>query len=221
MECIAVTPQSAAAVQGSLCMNCDVRARCVGGVAAEAGTAQVRALLAGRRTLRTWEVLYGPDEPFQQVYVVRSGALKSSTQRHGGEKVLGFHFAGELVGLDGLADGRHRATATALEETQVCVLRFAPRGGEGAGARALLARLWDMMSCELLRESAHRGLLATLPGARRVSAFVASAAARMRKPGRGAAALPVAVQHTDLASYLGVSTDTVQLALRREAALPL
>lgn len=216
MECIAAAPQPTAAVQGSLCMNCEVRTRCVGGIAAEAGTAQVRALLAGRRVLRTWETLYAPDDAFEHVYVVRSGAFKSTARRDGRDEVQGFHFAGEIVGLDGLDDGRQRATVTALEDSQVCAIRFAPCAGDAPGARALLARLWDMMSCELLRERAHRSLLATLPGRRRVCAFVASAAARMRRRGRGPGGLPLAVRGIDVASYLGVPVETVELALRAE-----
>ena len=219
MDCTTAAPQAAAAVQGSLCLNCQVRTRCVGGAAAEAGTAQLKSLLAGRHSLQTWETLYAPDEAFQQVYVIRSGALKSTARRNGRDEVQGFHFPGEIVGLDGLADGRQRATVTALEETQVCAIRFAPRCSDAPGARGLLARLWDMMSCEMLRERAHRALLATLPARARVSAFLASAAARMRRHGLGAGGLPLAVRGIDVASYLGVPLETAELVLRPEGAV--
>lgn len=219
MECMTAAPQAAAAVQGSLCLNCEVRTRCIGGAAAEAGTAQLRSVLAGRRSLQTWETLYGPDDAFQQIYVIRSGALKSTARRDGRDEVQGFHFPGEIVGLDGMVDGRQRATVTALEPTQVCAIRFAPRPGDAPGARGLLARLWDMMSCELLRQRAHRALLATLPARRRVVAFLASAASRMRRHGLGPGGLPLAVRGIDVACYLGVSVETVELVLRSEGAV--
>jgi CRP/FNR family transcriptional regulator len=200
-----------AAPAASLCMNCDLRMRCLGGAAAAAGTAQLRSILAGRRSLRTWEILYRPGDAFEHVYVVRSGALKSSVRPEGPEQVVGFHFPGELLGVDGMAGGRHGVTVTALEDTQVCAVRFAPRGGEPAGTRALLARLWDMMSCELVRERAHRSLLATLPARRRVTAFLASVTARLRR--RGPAGLPAALTGDDIASYLGVGAQDVDAAL--------
>jgi len=195
-------------VSGTLCMRCEVRARCFGGLAAEAGTAQLQGVLAGRSSLRMREPLYGPGAAFQHVYVVRKGTLKSSLRRDDGEQVSGFHFPGELLGVDGMADGRHRTTVTALEASELCAVRFAPRPAEPAGVRAFLARLWDMMSCELMRERAHQGLLATLSPPQRVAAFAASVAARTR--GRRGT-LPLATE--EVASYLRLAPETVERLL--------
>jgi CRP/FNR family transcriptional regulator len=204
---------AAPAASGVLCMRCEVRARCLGGVAAEAGTLQLQDVLGGRQVLRGGEVLYRPGEPLRTVYVVCRGALKSTVRRDDGEQVGGFHFPGELVGVDGLVDGRHRATLTALEGSEVCAVRFAPRAGAPTGVRALLARLWDMMSCELVREGVHQGLLATLPPPRRVAAFLASVAGRMRgRPGDA----PLRAQ--DVASYLRLAPETVASLLPPEGA---
>jgi CRP/FNR family transcriptional regulator len=200
-----------------LCMNCDVRARCLGGAAAEAGTSHLRSILAGRRSLRRMEVLYEPGDAFEHVYAVRTGTLKSVVQGGGEEQVRGFHFPGELVGVDGMADGSHRVALVALEDAQLCAVRFVPRGGDCDGARALLSRLWDMMSCELVRERTHHALLATLPASRRVRAFLASVAARMRRR-RDTPDLPPALARADVASYLGLPTDVVGAAL--EGAVP-
>jgi CRP/FNR family transcriptional regulator len=218
MDCVADEPvhtgplevvaraESAPAASPLLCMNCEVRARCLGGVAAEAGTAQLRSVLAGRRTLRIAEPLYEQGDAFAYVHVVRSGALKSAVGAGGGERVRGFHFPGEVVGVDGMASGRQQVTVTALEETQLCVIRFAPRANEAAGVRAFLARLWDMMSCDVVRERAHQALLATLPPQRRVAAFLATVGRRMQgRRGR----LPPGLAGGEIASYLGVQPETV------------
>lgn len=210
---MAAEPPLAPPASGSLCMRCEVRAHCLGGIAAEAGTAQLQGILSGRMSLRLHEVLYRPGEAFEHVYAVRSGVLRSTARRDDGEQVVGFHFPGELVGVDGMAAGRQRTTVMALGDAQVCVLRFAPRAAEAAGGRAFLARLWDMMSCELLRERAHQGLLATLSPPQRVTAFLASVAGRMRGKGRGP--LPLAAE--DVASYLRVAPETVEAELQERA----
>jgi len=211
-------PAAGAAAQGTepastatLCMNCDVRSRCLGGAAAEAGTSQLRGILAGRHRLRHLEALYQPGEPFEYVYAVRSGTLKSVVRGGGAEQVRGFHFPGELVGVDGMGNGRHRLAVMALGEVQVCAVRFAPHGGDCKGARALLSRLWDMMSCEVVRERTHHALLATLPASRRVRGFLASVASRMCR--RGTAGLPPALTDADVASYLGLQPEVVRAAL--------
>jgi len=68
-----------------------------------------------------------------------------------------------------------------------------------------------MMSCEVVRERTHHALLATLPASRRVRAFLASVASRMRR--RGTAGLPLALTEADVASYLGLPVDGVRAAL--------
>lgn len=219
MDCIAEQaavdgqPDLAVAATGSaptatLCMNCDVRTRCLGGIAAEAGTAQLQGILAGRQWLRVREVLYARDDHFDHVYAIRSGSLMSFVERDDGEQVVGFHFPGEVVGVDGMATGRQRVTVVAMEDTQLCAMRFAPRGNEAPGVRAFLARLWDMMSCEVVRERAHQSLLATLSPPRRVAAFLATVSRRVR--GRGAGRLPLGMGAEQIASYLGVTPEDVR-----------
>lgn len=197
------------APSASLCVACEQRDRCLGGVSARSGTAQLQGILAGRPSLLAREILYRPDEAFATVYAVRSGSLMSTVRGERGEAVLGFHFPGELVGLDGIATGRQQVTVTALEDTQVCALRFAPRQGDPSDARPFLARLWDMMSCQLVRERAHQTLLATLPPMARVSAFLASVAARRRHR----RSLPPALSAAEMASYLRLPEAAVQSAL--------
>ena len=196
----------------SLCVACALRDRCLGAVAAHSGTVQLQGILAGRPSLLAREVLYRPGEPFTTVYAVRSGALMSTLPGEAGEAVLGFHFPGEVVGVDAMAGGGHRATVTALEDTQLCALRFSPRASDPADTRAFFSRLWDMMSCELVRERAHQSLLATLPPARRVVAFLASVAARRRD--RSARPLPPALSTAEMASYLRLPEAAVQAAMR-------
>lgn len=221
MDCIAeqaavdgqpdpVVAAGSRATTATLCMNCEVRARCLGGIAAEAGTAQLQGILAGRQWLRVREVLYRQDDHFDHVYAVRSGSLMSVVRRGGGEQVVGFHFPGEVVGVDGMATGRQGVTVIAMEDTQVCAMRFAPRGGESPGVRAFLARLWDMMSCEVVRERSHQALLATLSPRRRVTAFFSSVSRRVR--GRSMHRLPPGMGAQEIASYLGVTPEDVHAA---------
>ena len=69
--------------------------------------------------------LYREGDRFQFIYAVRSGTFKSSlTLADGREQVSGFHMAGELMGLDGVANGIHASSATALEDTEICAIPY-------------------------------------------------------------------------------------------------
>ena len=75
---------------------------------------------------RRWqrgELIYRDGDDCQQLYCVKSGSVKLVSQRSDGdERLLSFHFRGEVFGLEGLANYRHYGNAIALEETLMCVL---------------------------------------------------------------------------------------------------
>lgn len=201
----------------SLCVTCRVRHLCLGGVASEIGTTQLRTFLAGRRRLRAGETAYRRNEPFVYLYAVRSGSLKSAVPRAQGEQVGAFHLPGEVVGADALASGRHRATVTALEDTELCVVRYEPWRAAQPSTRGFLGRVWDMMSRELLREWRHRIALAALAPQERVASFLAAMTPRLRARGPFSREPALPMTPADIASYLEVPIETVNRALATHA----
>jgi CRP/FNR family transcriptional regulator, anaerobic regulatory protein len=64
---------------------------------------KLEAVVHTRGPIRSGEHLFREGDAFQALYAVKSGALKTYTiDSQGREHVLGFHIAGELVGLDGI-----------------------------------------------------------------------------------------------------------------------
>lgn len=62
---------------------------------------------------------------FTSVFAVRSGSLKQITTEGSGEAQLtNFFLPSELVGLDGIDDGRYPGSVVALETTTVCEIPF-------------------------------------------------------------------------------------------------
>jgi CRP/FNR family transcriptional regulator len=204
--------------EGSLCVTCPVRGRCIGGLAAQAGTRQLLGVLAGRRSLRAGDTLDRQDQSTPSVYALRSGSLKSVARLDGVERLRGVHFPGELVGAMGLTSGRPGVALVAMEDTQVCVLRSEAPGTPGN--RAYLGRVWDMLSRELLRERAHASWLAGLQPELRVAAFLASLSARARAGGSRSGAFLRHLSGADIAGYLEVSTATVERVLFAQALQP-
>lgn len=194
---------------GSLCVNCRVSGPCLGSVTASAGTAPLRTLLLGRLALRAGEVLYGPEQPVRQVYAVRSGSLRS-LHVEAPNRVLAFHLPGELVGIDGLGSARHRAWVVAMEDAQLCAFRCGPGAGVGGAVGLLVGRLWDMASCELLRQ---RAPPAEGTASQRVAGLLASLAGRMRGRGYGSGEFRLRMGAADLASHLGLDLGDVAQAL--------
>ena len=90
------------------CSTCHLRDLCLPCGLTGSETQRLDGLMFGRRRVAAGEALYREGDRFQFIYAVRSGTFKSSLNRSadGREQVSGFHMAGELMGLDGVANGR-------------------------------------------------------------------------------------------------------------------
>jgi CRP/FNR family transcriptional regulator len=197
----------------SLCMTCPVRGLCVGGLAAEAGTRQLRSLLADRQRLQAGDVVHTAGEPFQFLQAVRSGSLASVTSRRSGQQVRRLHFPGELAGVDGALGGVHASTVIALEDTEICALRFGGCHSLVPAGAAFAGRLWDMVSRELLGERSHAAWLAGLSPKLRVVSFLASLPLRVRAQGAAAREFRLHLSPTAIADYLRVPPETADRVL--------
>src|SRR3546814_2630626 len=69
--------------------------------------------------------LYTLLDPLDAVYSVRYGSMKTQIEDAAGHvQITGFHLPGEVVGLDGMLEGKHVSTALAMEDSEVCVIRL-------------------------------------------------------------------------------------------------
>src|SRR5215471_10739802 len=111
---------------GAHCAGCSVRGLCFPlGLDPPA----IRRLenIAVRKRVRKKARLYRVGESFTALYAVRLGTFKTQLLAEDGrEQVTGFYMGGDILGADGLGQNRHACEATALEDSEVCVLPFAP-----------------------------------------------------------------------------------------------
>ena len=108
------------------CSTCHLKDLCLPCGLSGNDVQRLDGLKFARRRVKEGEGLYHEGDRFQFIYAVRSGTFKSVlTLKDGREQVTGFHMAGELMGLDGLAQGSHASSATALEDAEICSIPYA------------------------------------------------------------------------------------------------
>lgn len=74
-----------------------------------------------RHSIQQGEMLFRQHDPFSVVYLVRKGSIKTERVIPNGQLIVtGFHFPGDLVGLESLAGVRQSASGFALEKSEVC-----------------------------------------------------------------------------------------------------
>ena len=198
------------------CANCALNALCLPAAIGGHDLARLDDIVKRRRPLERGEFLFREGDRHHALFVVRKGAIKTSTTLPEGDaQVLGFHLPGEIIGLDGVADERHQATAEALEEASVCEIPFAKLSEIAAQLPALQRQLYRIVSREFVREQRHPVMMGRKHAMTRLALFLHSVSERRRDHDLEPHEFQLSMSRQDLASYLGLVIETVSRAFSR------
>ena len=209
------TPEAMAPAASSKprCSNCHLRELCLPSGMSSSDVMRLDgldSLMFARRRMRSAQTLYHEGERFQFVYAVRSGTFKSSlTLADGREQVSSFHIAGELMGLDGVAQGNHASSATALEDAEVCAIPYAHLTELAAGSSGTQHLISRLMSREIVREQSLMMLLGSMNAEERLAAFLLNLSKRLKARGYSASEFHLRMTRAEIGSYLGMTLETV------------
>ena len=192
------------------CARCHLSERCLPYELVMGEVACNDDLAYGRRKIRAGERLYKEGDPFEYLFEVRSGNLKSSlTIGRGKEQVSAFHMAGELIGLDGIAYGHHASSATALEDTEVCAVSYAFIAELAVRNNAFHRTLMTQLSRDTVHQFDFLVRLSSLSSRKRVAAFLLYLSQQMAARGYSPSEFHLRMTRADIASYLGLTLETV------------
>jgi CRP/FNR family transcriptional regulator len=211
---IAIIPGAAggaAAGPGRLqCSSCHLRDLCLPGGLSDGEVKRLDGLTFARRRLVTGQTLYREGDRFQFIHAVRTGTFKSTlTLADGREQISGFQMAGELLGLDGLAQGTHASDVVALEDAEVCAIPYASLNEltmKNTGLQEMVSRL---MSREIVREHGLMMLLGSMNAEERLAAFLLDFSQRLKARGYSASEFHLRMSRAEIGSYLGMKLETV------------
>jgi CRP/FNR family transcriptional regulator len=192
------------------CSDCHLRDICLPCGLNEPDVERLDSLKFARRRVPAGQTLYREGDKFQFIYAVRSGTFKSSlTLADGREQVSGFHMAGELMGLDGVAQGKHASGATALEDAEICAIPYShlnELSTQSVNMQHVVSRL---MSREIVREHSLMLLLGSMNAEERLAAFLLNLSQRLKTRGYSASEFHLRMSRAEIGSYLGMKLETV------------
>ena len=195
------------------CTTCKSRELCLPGLSAQ-DLQRVDGLKFARRRVRLGESVVREGDRFQFIYAIRSGAFKTTaTLKDGREHVTGFPLAGDLMGLDGLAEGRHATEAVALEDGEICAIPYRQLADLAAGSTQLQQALARIMSNAIVREHNPMLLLGSMNAEERLAAFLLNISQRMKARGYSASEFHLRMSRAEIGSYLGMKLETVSRTL--------
>jgi CRP/FNR family transcriptional regulator len=203
-------PRSPVGPGPTQCSTCHLKDLCLPGGMKGTDVERLDSLKFARRRVKEGEALYHEGERFQFIYAVRSGTFKSVLNlKDGREQVTGFQMAGELLGLDGLASGKHASSAVALEDAEICAIPYAHLSELATVSPELPMVLSRLMSREIVREHSLMMLLGSMNAEQRLAAFLLNVSQRLKARGYSASEFHLRMMRLDIGSYLGMKLETV------------
>ena len=173
---------------------------------------KVRVIDSKAFVVREREFLFQMGEQLDGIYRVNSGCVKLSRSTEDGEKqIIGFYMAGDLIGLDALADGFSHSTAVILETANLTLISFDTilNKKENFDCNDFMHQLGVSFN----RDNQHTMMLSQAAD-RRLAWFITHYSDGLAKRGMLTDEFRMPMTGTDLALYLGMALETLSREIR-------
>jgi len=192
------------------CSTCNLRELCLPGGVCLDDVHRIEKIVYARRRIKRGETLFAAGDEFRMLYAIRSGFFKTGlVDGEGREQVTGFFMGGELLGMDGLGSGRYNGTASALEDSEVCVMPYSLIEDIALELPALQRHLHAVLSREIVRDHGVMMLLGSMRAEGRLAAFLINLSKRLVRRGYSASDFHLRMTREEIGSYLGLKLETV------------
>lgn len=178
--------------------------------------AQLDTIIQRSHSISRNQSLFEYLAPFKSIYVVRSGAFKTTVAASNGrEQITGFYFPGEFIGMDAIHAQTYQSTAKALETSSICELPFERLSEIGAAMPQLQMQMMSRLSKELSADKNLMLLLGKKTAEEKMATFLVSLSRRFQDRGFSATEFQLSMSRGDIANHLGLAVETVSRLLGR------
>ncbi len=163
--------------------------------------------------VRERKFLFQMGDQLDGIYQVNSGCVKlSRCTKDGAKQIIGFYLAGDLIGLDALADGFSHSTAVILETSNISLIPFETilNKNEKFDHHAFMHQL----GVNFNHDNDHTMMLSQ-PADRRLAWFLTKFSDSLAVRGMLGDEFRMPMTGTDLASYLGMALETLSREMGR------
>jgi len=171
-----------------------------------------------QRKLEAGQYLYRAGQPFNALYLVNVGFLKTClVAEDGREQVTGFRMRGDLIGIESIGAATHECDVVALETSGVWELPYPAILRACAQMPELQERLTWALAAEIRSDRSWKLALGSLSAEQRVAAFLLDLASRHEALGFSPRHFVLRMGRADIGSFLALKHETVTRALTRLA----
>ncbi len=192
------------------CKQCNLRELCFPHGMKDEELSNLEAVVDQPKPIHKNDFLYHDGDETRALYAVRSGCIKTMTESaNGDEQIVGFHLAGELLGLDGFGEGVHTCNAVALETSSICELPLSQLESLCHEIPGLQKQMRRIMGKEVTADHRMLLLLGKMSSEERLASFLLSLSGRMEERHWKGNEFNLSMPRQDIANYLGMAVETV------------
>lgn len=165
--------------------------------------------------IKSGDPIFRSGDSIHSLYNVRAGVLKLEYSLPNGDHQVN-HFAtqGNLVGTDGIANGKHCLDATAITDGEVCSIDFARIQSLMKTEAALQEAIEHSMSKEMNYTHEHLFSLASHSIEQKIAQFLITLRNRRGLVYSRLNTIRLPMNREDIKSYLGMTTESLSRGLR-------
>lgn len=183
---------------------------------ADGGLADFDGAIVGQRRFTRNASAYREQDHFEALFYVRYGQFKLTRRNSAGEPyVARFCMAGDWIGLDAIATGRHGFKLTALENSEVSEISFAAMKTIMVSEPKLLSRFLKSMSAFINDQADHCAVLSRPSLDGRFAGFLLELSAKYERLGYSSKSFRLSMTRGDIGSYLGTSVESISRLIAR------
>jgi CRP/FNR family transcriptional regulator len=200
------------------CSGCGMDAWCLPANLNPLQCAELDSAMTHRRRLARDSVLCRAGDPFESLFIVNSGSMKTTfADGMGHTQVTAFSLPGDIVGIEAIDSGLYPCDVVALEDSSCCSVRYADLSRLSQRIPALQLHLHRMMSREITRDYGLMFLLGSMGAEERLAQFVLGLSMRYAARGYSASQFRLCMSRHDIGNHLGLRLETISRLLSRLA----
>jgi len=160
-------------------------------------------------------------QDFDSLLMVASGHVKTVfTDEGGNQQVVSFPVAGDLLGSDGIGNGRYVNDVTALSKVEVFIIPFTDLEALQSHDPGIVESLFQIISAQLVQEQLALTAMGAFCADARVARFLLKIC-HQTSEGEPAQTIHLWMTRQDIGNYLGMKIETVSRTLSHLGALGL
>lgn len=200
------------------CSNCGLHKICFPTGLGQADVSRLDSIVDRRPPLHKGDHLFRAGELFSSLYAVKAGVIKVyMLNDQGEEQILGFYLPGDVLGVDALSTKTHQYNAVSLDTSSVCSIPFDQLESLSLQIPALNHQVYCLMSKSVIDGRLHSEILSKRNADQRLAHFIWNLSQRYLSRGYVHTDFRFGVLHRDVATFLGLTPETVSRILAKFA----